>query len=558
MACYEPSESRLKCFLHYGSEDRLYVPASSVKTTFDVSKLRSVADILSNEEAAKNIVPLIVKVFRGGYSVEPSASLFALALVVRKAKKNYKVVNEAYKAARKISEDNGEYFLTFTRYLREIAQTEEKKGFGKGWRVSVQKWYDSKDAMQLAQMVTKAYSIMNWSHKDILALSRMKLPNDTAKAAVMCYVSKGYEAAFTKYSNVAEAKPVLEFLKSVDQIRRSETESVVINSINVHNFSIEYCPSRFFKSHEVWLALIPRMSIDCLLSNINRMSKLKLFRHRDVVREVVSRFQRSDVVDVNIHPIYVYILRKRYELGPNLAIEFQYIQRRRAIENSMERGDDNSIQGDIDQQVQRQPPPRRIPEIMECLTTLFNKSLALLAPTGLRYLIALDSQAAMESRVCYKERFVTVEEAASLVALCVIKAESESNVKLVTFTKEDSGVKEIPINKAEETLEGIKNKINRAESGPASLPQLIKWATSKQEVFDVIILLSDHSLVATGSYDALKTYRQKVSDKAKIITCSFSGLHKKYKELIKQDMFFICGFDKNVGRLIEAYSRGAF
>lgn len=58
------------------------------------------------------------------------------------------------------------------------------------------------------------------------------------------------------------------------------------------------------------------MSIDCLLSNINRMSKLKLFRHRDVVREVVSRFQRSDVVDVNIHPIYVYILRKRYELGP--------------------------------------------------------------------------------------------------------------------------------------------------------------------------------------------------------------------------------------------------
>ena len=56
-----------------------------------------------------------------------------------------------------------------------------------------------------------------------------------------------------------------------------------------------------------------------------------------------------------------------------------------------------------------------------------------------------------------------MEEAASLVALCVIKAESESNVKLVTFTKEDSGVKEIPINKAEETLEGIKNKINRVK-----------------------------------------------------------------------------------------------
>lgn len=207
--------------------------------------------------------------------MEPSASLFALAMVVRKAKKNYKVVNEAYKAARKMSEDNGEYFLIFTRYLREIAQTEDRKGFGKGWRVSVQKWYESKDAMQLAQMVTKVHSIMNWSHKDILALSRLKLPSDTgtlkfsfmnllrwsmiskivnftAKAAVMCYVSKGYEAASSQYSNIPEAKSVLEFLKSVDQIRRSEAESTLINSISVHNFSIEYCPPRFFKNYEVF------------------------------------------------------------------------------------------------------------------------------------------------------------------------------------------------------------------------------------------------------------------------------------------------------------------
>lgn len=64
------------------------------------------------------------------------------------------------------------------------------------------------------------------------------------------------------------------------------------------------------------MALIPRMSIEALLSHINRMSKLKLFRHRDVVRAVISRFQELDIVDVNIHPIYVYILRKQYELAP--------------------------------------------------------------------------------------------------------------------------------------------------------------------------------------------------------------------------------------------------
>lgn len=74
----------------------------------------------------------------------------------------------------------------------------------------------------------------------------------------------------------------------------------------------------FFKFFplQVWLALIPRMNLETLLSNINRLSKLKLLSNRDVVREVVSRLQQMDVVDVNIHPTYVYIVRKRYELGP--------------------------------------------------------------------------------------------------------------------------------------------------------------------------------------------------------------------------------------------------
>lgn len=54
-----------------------------------------------------------------------------------------------------------------------------------------------------------------------------------------------------------------------------------------------------------------------------------------------------------------------------------------------------------------------------------------------------------------------VEEAASLVALCIIKAESESNVKLVTFMKAEKIVKDMPINKTEETLDTLKSKINR-------------------------------------------------------------------------------------------------
>ncbi len=71
--------------------------------------------------------------------------------------------------------------------------------------------------------------------------------------------------------------------------------------------------------------------------------------------------------------------------------------------------------------------------------------------------------AAVASRRCYFERFVSVEEAALLVTLCMIKAEIESKVKVVSFMKVEEGtesLKELPINKIEENMESLRSKLN--------------------------------------------------------------------------------------------------
>lgn len=104
--------------------------------------------------------------------------MFALAVIVRKAdqKTKNKIICEAYKAARKLSEESAELFLMFTNYLREIAKLDKKKGFGKGWRITVQKWYCQKDALPLAKTISRVSSVNRWSHKDILKLSRLKVP----------------------------------------------------------------------------------------------------------------------------------------------------------------------------------------------------------------------------------------------------------------------------------------------------------------------------------------------------------------------------------------------
>lgn len=67
MAC---PESRLKCFLHYGCEDQMYIPSRNIKHSFHPEKVKSIIELLQNEEAQKNIVATIVKVRNSHYSYQ--------------------------------------------------------------------------------------------------------------------------------------------------------------------------------------------------------------------------------------------------------------------------------------------------------------------------------------------------------------------------------------------------------------------------------------------------------------------------------------------------------
>lgn len=155
-------------------------------------------------------------------SIAPCALLYALAMVVRKAKQNMEgrtsietskvkkikpkrnqegdpadppdteeieyelhawdfIIRDAYKAARKLSENNAENFFMFTYYLRHIAISDDKRGFGKGWRLTLDKWYEFQSADALAKSVTRFYSNVTWSHSDLLTLRRWQKCDDDGK-----------------------------------------------------------------------------------------------------------------------------------------------------------------------------------------------------------------------------------------------------------------------------------------------------------------------------------------------------------------------------------------
>ncbi len=58
----ESTEFRLKRFLHYGCEERVYIPNRSVRFTFDPDKAKSIIELLSKEETDKTIASTVLKV----------------------------------------------------------------------------------------------------------------------------------------------------------------------------------------------------------------------------------------------------------------------------------------------------------------------------------------------------------------------------------------------------------------------------------------------------------------------------------------------------------------
>ena len=60
-------------------------------------------------------------------------------------------------------------------------------GWGQGMRRAVSEWYLTRDAMDLADCVTRYRGRHGWSHRDILKLAHIK-PNDIGKYGFTQYL----------------------------------------------------------------------------------------------------------------------------------------------------------------------------------------------------------------------------------------------------------------------------------------------------------------------------------------------------------------------------------
>lgn len=522
-------ELQIKRFLNYGREAPFYQPGDRfLNKYFEPDCLTSVEALIA--QGCDLAPPIyIIKAFSDGYSAHPESLVYALAFCTRHT--NFKLRKYAYIAFKTVCKSSENLFL-FVKFASDLAAPH--KGWGHGWRQVVNNWYLKQNPLELAKNVTRHRGRHFWTHRDIIKLSHPR-SLDIAKQAVLKYIMAGLEVARNEFGDKPDAQPVLNYLQAVEDFKHTKEEDQAARLLEMHDLTLEHIPMHLIKSKEVWAALVPRLPLDVLLRNIKRLARMHFLRNNHIVttRVLQTLQDQTAIAECNLHPAQVLITLRNFMLSSS---RFKYVET------------------DASKPLKPLPPPN--PKIIEALTQLLESSFKLLVPTGMRYLVVVDTRASMLQGKCWQCSSVPPLLAATLLTMSLVKVERD--VTVMAF-----GIGAIvPVELTKEmSLQQAHDKLKEIPSTTMELSQPLTWATTSVKKVDVFIIITDNHLRGVNSKpcDALKEYRSVVDmPNTKFVTVALATQDFKVAHPDDPGMLDIAGFDGKVPRVIEAFSRGAF
>lgn len=179
--------------------------------------LTSVISMASSKELCSDLLEMIISVSEGGRAAKQQPGLVALATAILYAP-NAEAKKSAFSALTKICRTPTSLFTFVQCFMSLSKEVNESRGWGRGLRTAVQKWYGGKSGMDLAYAVTKYKQRGGMSHLDMLRMSHFPLSSaadEGAKVAIQ-YVQSPRRAL--QKTHPEGAKPVVKYLQCVDGV----------------------------------------------------------------------------------------------------------------------------------------------------------------------------------------------------------------------------------------------------------------------------------------------------------------------------------------------------
>jgi 60 kDa SS-A/Ro ribonucleoprotein len=288
-------------FLVFGSESGTYNVAES-KITPD-SAMRVQACLKAD---GSRVVDAAVAVSVAGVVPKHTPAIFVLALA---ASPNFAdaATNRGALAALPLVARTGKQLCEFAAFAQNL------RGWGRGLRSAIGKWYVEKPVRDLACEMLSEEQHGEWSHRDLLRLAHPKASTAEQNALFQWAVER-------EIGHLAPADlPMgnLRQLYAVEQARKAHEEHEVAHLIEEFALTPEMIPGEWKSSTVVWEALLHDMPYATLLENLGTMTEVGVLAPMAPATALaITRLTDGRRVrQSGVHPIAVLSARLAYQAG---------------------------------------------------------------------------------------------------------------------------------------------------------------------------------------------------------------------------------------------------
>jgi 60 kDa SS-A/Ro ribonucleoprotein len=500
--------TRLDRFLIFGSE----------RGTYYIREARLTRENASAVEACiaadgGRVVRRAVEVSESGRAPSNDAALFVLALAASADELETRAA--AFAALPAVAR-------TATSLFHWLEYVKAFRGWGRGVRNAVARWYTEKPPRTLAYQLLKYQSRDGWSHRDALRLAHPKAPS-FEHDLLFKYVTKGWEGVVDGGVTRCDVGARIEAVQAIREMSPADAARV----IRIYGITREMVPTELLRHAVVWEALLPSMPLTAIIRSLGVMSRVGLLTAgSDAARTIVARLTDADgVARSRVHPVGVLAALKAYARGRGFTGRGSWIP---------------------------------VPQVIDALDFAFYRSFQNVPWTGKRVMLALDISGSMMAPVAGMP-YLTCREASAAMAL--ITAATGEQHRFVAFTEGTLNVGGLgtaltPLTiSPRQRLDDVVRSISDLTFGGTDCALPIVEATKHRWPVDAFVVYTDSETSAGPIHpaEALRQYRQRTGIAAKLVVVAMTSNGFSIADPDDAGMLDVVGFDAATPHVISDF-----
>ncbi|MDO5287278.1 MAG: TROVE domain-containing protein [Actinomycetia bacterium] len=490
-------EARLRRFLTLGTDGGTFY-TRPLPLTEDNAQV--VLRMAASDHAT--LVRTIVEVSTRGAAPRPQPALFALAIAASHG-------TDAEKAAALAV--LGQVARTGTHLFWFATYVEQFRGWGRGLRRAVARWYTETPTDALTYQTVKYRQRDGWSHRDLLRLAH-PVTQEPARRALFDWVVRGATGDDTP-------RLVTAF------VRAQEPGADVARLVREERLTWEMLPSQALTDPAVWDALLDTgVPQTALLRQLPRLTRLGLLPDTGGRTDEVCA-QLTDpgrLRAARVHPVAVLLAQRTYASGRSLRGEGTWTPSRKVV---------------------------------DALDQAFYEAFGAVEPTGRRTLMALDVSGSMVQPVSGLP--LSCREASAALALVTLAVERQAQV--VGFTSKTwrgTGLSALTISPRQRLDDAVRAVSQLPFGGTDCALPMLHARQAGLEV-DTFVVYTDNETWA-GSvhpHQALRAYREATGIPAKLVVVAMTATQVTIADPSDAGMLDVAGFDAAVPQVVSDFAR---